>query len=84
MIKTETHYKIRRSDGLFSDGGHYPSFSEKGKTWKKINHLKSHLTGIPNYPGNKSCYDNCEVVTFRVEIKTENGVTLTLKELGWK
>ena len=38
-------YKLRNKDtGLFSTGGLSPVFNKKGKVWKQLNHIKSHLT----------------------------------------
>jgi len=39
-----THYKILNKKGLYSTGGFEPSFEKKGKTWKRLRDLKSHLT----------------------------------------
>jgi hypothetical protein len=38
-------YKIRdKATGLFSTGGMSPSFNKTGKTWRALNHVRSHLT----------------------------------------
>jgi hypothetical protein len=38
------YYQIRRkSDGLYSTGGQFPTFNQTGKTWKNIGHVKSHM-----------------------------------------
>jgi hypothetical protein len=38
-------YKVRdKQTGLFSTGGCYPKFTKKGKTWKALNHVRTHLT----------------------------------------
>ena len=38
-------YKLRNKEtGLFSTGGLSPIFNKKGKVWKQLNHIKSHLT----------------------------------------
>jgi hypothetical protein len=50
-------YKLQRiSDGLYSTGGYYPRFTEDGKSWNKIGHMKSHMTMLKrsyeyNFPG---------------------------------
>lgn len=37
-------YKLRRkSDGLYSNGGSWPSFTSKGKTWNTLAALSGHL-----------------------------------------
>ncbi len=40
-------YKIRRVDGLFSNGGRSPKFSTPGKVWKNLGTLKLHLMMEP-------------------------------------
>ena len=57
----EVFYKIkRRSDGLFSAGGHYPNFSKKGKIWRTMGHLRNHLNSIA--PSERDVYDDCDIV----------------------
>lgn len=41
-------YRIKRSDGMYSCGGEFPSFSERGKTWTNIGGLKNHLNHVLN------------------------------------
>ncbi len=43
---SEVYFKLRRkSDGLFSEGtGHTPHWSTKGKMWRTLTNLKSHMT----------------------------------------
>jgi hypothetical protein len=36
----------RKRDGLFSNGGSYPSFSTRGKQWSRVGDVKSHLTMV--------------------------------------
>ena len=56
-------YKIRRkSDGLYSQGGHRPSFSKQGKTWSERRHLTNHLRQVVP----ESVYRDCEVVMCEV------------------
>jgi hypothetical protein len=44
-VQNNKVYKIRRrSDGLFSTGGNYIRFEERGKTWSSLSALSSHLT----------------------------------------
>ena len=73
---TETIYKIkRRSDGLFSKGGCDPVFDKRGKIWRHIGHLKSHL----NQPDFDRPYKDCEIVVLRV-VETQVD-TLSLEDL---
>jgi hypothetical protein len=55
-------YKIRRSDGKFSKGGHSPQFSKEGKTWRTSVHLAGHLRQVRNL----KVYSDCEVVEYQV------------------
>lgn len=57
-------YKIRRkSDGLFSTGGSWPSFNKKGKIWSQRNHVTSHIGQVGGYGKKlKDFYADCEVV----------------------
>jgi hypothetical protein len=60
-------YKIRRkTDGLFSSGGTYPTFSKKGKTWTARGHVTSHLSQFGDRK-KEQYYKDCEVV--RIEIQ---------------
>ena len=56
-------YKIRkRGTRLYSNGGTYPSFTKRGKTWS-IGDLKKHLNIVSNETRN--VYNTeCEVVEF--------------------
>ena len=36
-------YKIRDKNGLYSTGGQSPNFTQGGKTWNNIGHVKNHL-----------------------------------------
>ena len=43
VIKT-VEYQVRHiQSGLYSDGGHRMQWSEDGKAWRQIGHLKNHL-----------------------------------------
>jgi len=43
-------YKIRHKvTGLYSLGGIYPSWSKRGKTWRKIGDLKNHFNLIQEH-----------------------------------
>lgn len=55
-------YKIRdKETGLFSTGGTYPRFTNKGKSWSGMDALKNHIN---QFKGRESRwrYDNCEVI----------------------
>lgn len=59
---SEICYKIkRRSDGLFSNGGSCPKFTKKGKIWRTMGHLRSHLNNVGVRRGFQ-IYDDCEVI----------------------
>lgn len=46
-VKSKSCYKIRRtSDGLFSNGGSYPWFTETGKLWKSLGACSGHITMV--------------------------------------
>jgi len=63
-LKPELVYKIRRkSDGLYSTGGQYPSFNHTGKIWRRRNHVTGHLNWVRSMP---HVYQDCDLVTFEV------------------
>lgn len=64
----KTVYKIRRkTDGLFSAGGSWPSFNKKGKAWTARNHVTSHIGQVGGYGKKlKDFYSDCEVVLYEV------------------
>jgi hypothetical protein len=56
-------YKVRDiNTGLFSTGGYYPGWTNKGKTWSGVGPLKSHL----NFHKKKGKIGNWEVVVYEV------------------
>lgn len=58
----EIFYKIRRrSDGLFSNGGTSPRFTNKGKIWKTIGYIKSHLKNV-GLGRAAEIYKDCEII----------------------
>ena len=74
-------FKVRNSEGLFWEGHGSYKFTEEGKTWKKINHVRSAFTNassnilddrhrtvgkrLPEY------LTNCEIVKFELkEVET--------------
>lgn len=73
-------YKIRRkSDGLYSTGGSWPTFSTTGKIWRQKGHLTSHLKQLA--PRARAVeYHNCDIVQFEVieeEIESTSVATYT-------
>ena len=62
-------FKIRRkSDGLFlSNGGNYWTFNKFGKVWKKINHVKSHLTNNYQKDLYAENWKDLEVVEYEIK-----------------
>lgn len=66
-------YKIRRPDGMFSNGGQWPSFSKTGKVWKRQRDLTCHLNQLS--PSLYGAYDNCDVVAYKLtetEVETKS------------
>ena len=64
-------YQIRRkSDGLYSTGGTWPSFNTVGKIWTRPGSLKNHVVMVnqqfkryqEHYP-----YGDCEIVTLVIQ-----------------
>ncbi len=44
-------FKIRDTEtGLYSNGGTYPTFNKKGKSWSQIGHVKTHLVQFQAIP----------------------------------
>jgi uncharacterized protein (TIGR02996 family) len=74
---SEARFKIRRkSDGLFFDrtGG----WSEKGKDWKQLGHIRAHFTReshASHYYGAK--WDDLEVVVYEVRVQPVTVLTIT-------
>jgi len=56
-------YKIRNKDGLFSTGGGLPKWNERGKVWKLLSHISSHLGTDPfSKKFGKTVYDGTEEI----------------------
>jgi hypothetical protein len=56
-------FKIRsKTTGLYSDGGTPVLWSNKGKTWNQINHLKAHFKILTKRNKNMPDYENAEIV----------------------
>lgn len=74
---TTTVYKIKRkSDGFFSTGGSSPRFNNKGKVWKKLGHLNSHLSQIK-----EDVYKDCEIVFIIIEENIDENNSIDLNSL---
>jgi len=58
-----TVYKIRRNDGLFSNGKTRPRFKKGGKIWNSLGLLKRHLSdmGAQNFD---QAYNDCEIMEY--------------------
>lgn len=60
----------RKSDGLFSNGGQYPSFKKNGKVWSTMGGLKNHLHQFHDYNGELPHYrtfpyKDCRIVALK-------------------
>ena len=77
-------YKIRDlSTGLYSSGGIIPTWDGKGKVWKSIGILKSHLTLVTKYPETLGSNPNLwEVVELNVVEGERYGVLALMKKSG--
>ena len=71
-------YKIQRDDGLFSLGGEYPFWSEKGRTWNNRASVSSHIkqTGF-KYPS------DAVIVEVEAEIVKSTKYKFTKQEVVW-
>lgn len=70
----EYYFRIRRKrDGLYSGGGMSPFFSDKGKTWRTLGALSSHLSQFKGRWGGprENPYMGCVVVKQKVVTYTE-------------
>jgi len=64
-------FKIRNSQGLFSSGGTYITFTKKGKTWTSSGALNNHLAQTRN--DNLYIQEKCEVIAYEL-VETEVSV----------
>lgn len=62
QTKETVIYRIRNSNGLYSDGSSYPSFSKIGKLFTSKSALKGHITWVTNHDSLIKKYIDCEVV----------------------
>ena len=59
-------YKIRRkSDGLFSDGGSWPTFKTNGKAYRTLTAITNWVEN-KSFPGDRIRFDDCEIVEFEI------------------
>lgn len=61
-----TFYKIQRPDGLFSNGGFYPSFGKRGKIWHTLGALRNHINTVAKYPETVERYKDAKVYRFQM------------------
>ena len=82
----ELVYKIRdKKSGLYSVGGTYISFTEKGKIWIGKQNLMRHLGLFElDYYKKYNRYQNCEVVAFAMVEKEIIPIKDLTKELKAK
>tara|TARA_R110002020_G_scaffold291520_1_gene506924 strand:- start:480 stop:824 length:345 start_codon:yes stop_codon:yes gene_type:complete len=55
-------YKIKRGE-LYSTGGSWPSWVERGKTWMRMRDLRAHLRTVRLPSHRTQHYEGAEVVT---------------------
>lgn len=55
-----TLYRIKRPDGLYSNGGASPCFKRNGKIWLSVHNLHHHL-GLVSDRGRIHRYEDCVV-----------------------
>jgi len=70
---TNIVYKIRNAEGLFSTGGSYPHFNERGKTWQQRGHLSNHLAQLGKHGQSEYIKQGCAVVTYEL-VQTETDI----------
>lgn len=64
---TENRYKVRHvPTGQFSTGGAWPSKSSKGKVWKMLHHLLSHIRIVSKK--DSTWYSQCVVEEYEISI----------------
>ncbi len=73
-MRTEVvFYKIRDTkSGLFSSGGCAPHFSKKGKTWRRLQDVRAHISQLRGYA--VSSYASAELIEVR-QVISETVVT---------
>lgn len=61
-------YKIKDTvTGLYSSGGSYPTWSDKGKQWSKRGFAINHMANAVGYRTAEEVYKNAELVEFEYE-----------------
>ncbi len=84
---SEVWFKLRRkSDGLFSDGRPASSrqsvrWSAKGKMWRKLSDLRSHMLNMRDRSayGGKTPWDDLEIVVIEVRVVTAAVLPILVK-----
>lgn len=80
-------YKIRNKHiELYSSGGHYPTWEQKGKMWTHIGFVKSHLTMIKkiilqtcNVVYLSTYLEDSEIIEYNSEIITQKIFNITIE-----
>jgi hypothetical protein len=68
MDTTNQVWRIRSAKtGLFSCGAHEPKFSKRGKIWKQMNHLTSHLLQLSSEGKKLYQANEAEIVSYKLE-----------------
>ena len=87
---SEGRYKVRRrSDGLFSEGGEKDvEWSQKGKEWKQLAHLRAHLTALSHKPlyGENTPWEDVEIAVFEVRVQPVCSLAFSRQHspYGWR
>jgi hypothetical protein len=85
-------YKIRSKEtGMFSTGSMNPSWAKRGKEWRQVNHLRSHLSQYYDFwekhiPYDRDFtqgevaealarYDNAEIVVYELKEVTTEDIS---------
>ncbi len=60
-------YKIRNKlTGLYSNGGAYPRWTKRGKTWNALHHVRAHLRSNSAYK--QRFYADAELLKYDISI----------------
>jgi uncharacterized protein (TIGR02996 family) len=85
---SEGRFKVRRrSDGLFSEGGEKDvEWSQKGKEWKQLAHLRAHLTALTHKPlyGGNTPWEDVEIAVFEVRVQPVCALAFSRQPGPWR
>ena len=78
-------YKIKNTiTNEYSSGGSHPHFSNKGKVWKSLGQLRSHLAMLKPHGSDKvgrfHLYDDCEIIEY--ELTEKQTISMVEEILG--